>query len=302
MHVALRAGSDIAFLGGIVNYILEHGREFREYVTAYTNAAAIVNDDFRDTEDLDGLFSGWDPENKSYDESSWQYKDMPTGGAAGSREVARSAAAHGSAHGSHGASSMGGGKAPHVDPTLEDPRCVFQIVRRHFARYTPELVEEVCGVPPRRVRARRASTLRQQRARTNERVLLCRRMDAAHRGGPVHPHRRHNPAPARQHGAPRRRDSRAARARLDPGLDRHPHALRDPARLPPPAPRRAREPRRPHRGRRGRGRLLGKHALVLDQLAHRMVGRRGDRGQRLLLRRRCPASPATIPTTRPCSG
>src|SRR5438309_10085387 len=64
LHVPIRAGTDIAFLGGIVNYILEHGREFREYVAAYTNAGAIISEDFADTEDLDGLFSGWDPEKK----------------------------------------------------------------------------------------------------------------------------------------------------------------------------------------------------------------------------------------------
>src|SRR4030081_2187709 len=62
LHVPLRAGTDIAFLGGIVNYILEHGREFREYVQVYTNAATIIDEEFADTEDLDGLFSGWDPE------------------------------------------------------------------------------------------------------------------------------------------------------------------------------------------------------------------------------------------------
>src|SRR3954467_3198588 len=60
IHVPLRAGSDIAFLGGIVNYILENGREFRDYVVHYTNAPVIVDERFRDTEDLDGLFSGWD--------------------------------------------------------------------------------------------------------------------------------------------------------------------------------------------------------------------------------------------------
>src|SRR6059036_1770154 len=59
IHVPIRAGSDIAFLGGIVNYILSHGREFREYVVRYTNAATIVDERFRDTEDLDGFFSGW---------------------------------------------------------------------------------------------------------------------------------------------------------------------------------------------------------------------------------------------------
>ena len=60
LHVPIRAGSDIAFLGGLVNHILQNGREFREYVQAYTNASTILREDFRDTEDLDGLFSGWD--------------------------------------------------------------------------------------------------------------------------------------------------------------------------------------------------------------------------------------------------
>src|SRR6266700_4129612 len=61
LHVPIRAGSDIAFLGGIIHHILENGRWFSEYVLSYTNAASILGDDFRDTEDLDGLFSGFDP-------------------------------------------------------------------------------------------------------------------------------------------------------------------------------------------------------------------------------------------------
>src|SRR4051794_15164242 len=141
IHVPLRAGSDIAFLGGIVNYILENGREFREYVTAYTNAPMIVSDDFRDTEDLDGLFSGFDPETNTYESSSWQYKDMEAAPSAGQREAKGSA----SRHGSHG--GLSGGHAPHTDETMEDPRCVFQLLKRHFSRYTPEVVESLCGVP-----------------------------------------------------------------------------------------------------------------------------------------------------------
>src|SRR5260370_9478286 len=73
IHVPLRAGSAIAFLGGIVNHILEEGREFREYVVPYTNASAILEEAFRDTEDMDGLFSTWDPEHAEYDVSTWQY-------------------------------------------------------------------------------------------------------------------------------------------------------------------------------------------------------------------------------------
>src|SRR3954449_489076 len=139
--VALRAGSDIVFLGAVVNYILTNRREFREYVVAYTNASAIIGEGFQDTEDLDGLFSGWDPEKHQYDPSTWQYAGMTVAASAGHRETA----AHGEAHG-YGA-KLSAGEPPETDPTLEHPRCVFQILKRHFARYTPELVEELCGVP-----------------------------------------------------------------------------------------------------------------------------------------------------------
>jgi len=139
--VPIRAGSDIAFLGAVVNHILTNGREFREYVAAYTNAATIVDERFQDTEDLDGLFSGWDPEKHVYDPETWQYAGMAVAPSAGHREEAAKGEAHG-----HGA-RLQSGTPPEADPTLEHPRCVFQILKRHFARYTPELVEEVCGVP-----------------------------------------------------------------------------------------------------------------------------------------------------------
>ena len=134
-HVPLRVGSDIAFLGGMINHVLSHDLDFREYVVAYTNAANIVGADFVDAEDLDGLFSGYDPETASYDKQSWAFEgvdpqdqdDLVSG-------------------------DQGGG---HFDPTgvrrdesLQDPRCVFQVMKRHYARYTPEMVHEVCGVPP----------------------------------------------------------------------------------------------------------------------------------------------------------
>ncbi len=73
-YVPVRAGADIAFLGGIVNYILSNEKDFREYVVAYTNASMIVSEDFQDTEDLDGLFSGYDPETNTYDQTSWAYE------------------------------------------------------------------------------------------------------------------------------------------------------------------------------------------------------------------------------------
>ncbi len=72
-HLPIRAGTDIAFLGGLINYVLDNEKDFREYVVAYTNAPAILREDFEDTEDLDGLFSGFDPRHNTYDTSTWQY-------------------------------------------------------------------------------------------------------------------------------------------------------------------------------------------------------------------------------------
>lgn len=155
LHVPLRAGSDIAFLGGIVRYVLEHDKYFRDYILAYTNAPVILREDFCDTEDLSGVFSGLNSENRSYDNSSWQYEgtemqapsgerdqeyDKRTGGGASVTEAAR-----GEAHGAGGA-VIGEGE-PERDETLTHPRCVFQVLKRHFSRYTPEMVEQVCGVP-----------------------------------------------------------------------------------------------------------------------------------------------------------
>lgn len=137
IHVPLRAGSDIAFLGAVIHYILEEDRYFHEYVQSYTNAATIIDQRFLDTEDLDGFFSGWDDETKRYDPSSWQYAGGVVHAAAGQRTAPEP--------------SQDGpvveGRAPQEDPTLQHPRCVFQLLRRHFARYTPEMVEQVCGVP-----------------------------------------------------------------------------------------------------------------------------------------------------------
>jgi formate dehydrogenase major subunit len=145
LHVPIRAGSDIAFLGGVINYILENGREFREYVKEYTNARAIIKDEFLDTEDLDGFFSGFDAENCVYDISSWGYAGTNEE-TAGGKEKQDAAVSGEQAHGAHGI-ELKRGELPKEDPDLEDPMCVFQILKRHFRRYTPEVVEQICGVP-----------------------------------------------------------------------------------------------------------------------------------------------------------
>ncbi len=168
LHVPIRAGSDIAFLGGLVNYVLSNERYFRDYVVAYTNAAAIIDEGFRDAEDLDGLFSGYDPDTTRYDPTTWQYAGAPQAPAAGQRDPMQatgpsrpgrapddSTDARSEQQGHEAARSEKAGSGgpsvsnkPARDETLQDPRCVFAILRRHFARYTPEMVQEVCGIRP----------------------------------------------------------------------------------------------------------------------------------------------------------
>jgi formate dehydrogenase major subunit len=136
--ISLRAGSDLIFLGAMINYVLLNERYFREYVVHYTNAPTILRSDFKDTEDLDGLFSGWD--GKRYSSDTWLYEGMTPAAEPGMDRVA----------GGHAKDR--GGEAqdetePRRDPTMQHPRCVFQVLKRHFARYTPEMVETWCGIP-----------------------------------------------------------------------------------------------------------------------------------------------------------
>ena len=146
-HVPIRVGSDIAFLGGIVNHILSNDLDFREYVVAYTNAATILREDFVDTEDLDGLFSGYDPDTASYDAESWGYEghDQQAGP---NGEDEDSACDSNSGHELGGRGATLEHSRVERDETLQHPRCVYQVLKRHYARYTPEVVQEVCGVPP----------------------------------------------------------------------------------------------------------------------------------------------------------
>lgn len=139
MYVPIRAGSDIAFLGGLIRYIIENDRWFRDYVLHYTNAAMIVSENFGDTEELDGLFSGFDPTQRSYDTRTWAYD----GTTAAQEPVEPSADRPHALEGQPPVDYRR--RPPRADPTLQHPRCVFQILRRHYARYTPELVSSVCG-------------------------------------------------------------------------------------------------------------------------------------------------------------
>ena len=142
LHVPLRAGSDLVLLGALINYVIEHDKYFHEYVLHYTNAATLVNDDFKDTEDLGGLFSGYDPETRRYTTRSWRYVGDVIGDVSGSDDESHPAQTT-EPHAEHIDEQMDSDK---VDPTLQDPRCVFQIVKRHYARYTPAMVERLCGI------------------------------------------------------------------------------------------------------------------------------------------------------------
>jgi formate dehydrogenase major subunit len=140
--VPLRVGTDIAFLGGVINHVLSNELDFRDYVVAYTNAATIVGEDFQDTEDLEGLFSGFDPETRTYDPTSWQYAGQEGEGDDQHHAMQRETASA-MQHETHG-TQVGGD--PERDETLQHPRCVYQILKRHYARYTPEMVARTCGV------------------------------------------------------------------------------------------------------------------------------------------------------------
>ncbi len=129
----IRAGTDIAFFGGLINYVLEHELYHEDYVRLHTNASFIVADGYTFE---DGLFSGYDEAERSYATSTWDYlRESPP--------VAPPAPTPGLAQGT----------APtppsfaRVDPTLQNPRCVFQLMRQHYARYTPEMVSQITGIP-----------------------------------------------------------------------------------------------------------------------------------------------------------
>jgi formate dehydrogenase major subunit len=127
LFLQIRAGSDIAFLGGVINYALENQRVAREYIVNYTNASFVVKDGFKLPED--GLYSGYDSANQTYDKSTWNYEE------AGGQQSAKSDAPP---------------SLPQnvlFDPKLEHPRCVYQLLKRQYSRYTPEMVERVTGIP-----------------------------------------------------------------------------------------------------------------------------------------------------------
>jgi len=141
IYAPIRPGTDIAFLGGLINYVIENERYFEEYVKNYTNAPTLVNEDYEDL-DASGIFAGWNADTGKYDESFWRYEGMPVTPAVGGSEEALT----GESYTDRVAQYAGGDGFPE-DETLQHPRSVFQTLRRHYEKYTPEMVERITGCP-----------------------------------------------------------------------------------------------------------------------------------------------------------
>lgn len=140
IYAPIRAGTDIAFLGGIVRHLLANDLWFKDYALNYTNLATVIDPRFQDTSDADGLFSGWDEEKKRYKYDTWQYEGMPMPSELSEHYLNSSEA-------SSEAQQRLTEAPPPDDPTLQNPNCVYQILKRHYDAYTPEMVEQVTGCP-----------------------------------------------------------------------------------------------------------------------------------------------------------
>ena len=144
VHAPIRSGSDIAFLGGIIHHILENDLWFRDFALAYTNIAHIIEDAYSDPEQNDGVFSGFDAQTGTYTEESWQYKGKTVPSTIAEQ---RGPPLKGKGAGDRDDFASLQDSPPPQDLTLQHPNCVYQIMRRHYARYTPEMVERVTGCP-----------------------------------------------------------------------------------------------------------------------------------------------------------
>ncbi|HEY1528997.1 MAG TPA: molybdopterin-dependent oxidoreductase, partial [Candidatus Angelobacter sp.] len=168
----IRAGSDIAFLGGLINYAIQNNRYAKEYVANFTNGPLIIKKGFKLADD--GVFSGFDAAGMKYDVSSWNYEEggnvtgtaaaaiaagdgpatAETATKAGPAPVAMATGQGHTAGGPAGAKAATGAPAPPslppntaYDLSLEHPRCVFQLMKKHYSRYTPEMVSSITGIP-----------------------------------------------------------------------------------------------------------------------------------------------------------
>jgi anaerobic selenocysteine-containing dehydrogenase len=186
-YAPIRAGSDIAFLGGVINYLLSNNKIHLDYVKNYTNAAFLIDEGFKFE---DGLFSGYNAEKRSYGKDTWKYQIGKDGFAM-------------------------------VDPTLESPNCVFQLLKKHYSRYTPDLVSKTTGTP--KDAFLKICEMMAETAAPDKTMTICYALGWTEHSRRLaeHPHHGPDPAPARQHGHGRRRHQRAARPRQRAGHHRH---------------------------------------------------------------------------------
>jgi formate dehydrogenase major subunit len=156
LFVQIRAGSDIAFLGGLIRYAIENNRIAKEYLVNYTNAAFIVKEGFKLPED--GLYSGFNAASSSYDKTTWNYQEGgefsgKTDHSADATSTAGSSGAAGEATPQPTANPAAAPLLPALPPnvaydlTLQHSRCVFQLMKQQYSRYTPEVVERITGIP-----------------------------------------------------------------------------------------------------------------------------------------------------------
>ena len=200
VYAPMRSGTDIAFLGGMIKYILDNNLEFKEYVLKYTNAPFLVNADFKGPGDLNGLFSGYDEKTRKYDKKTWSFQMDENG-------------------------------LPKKDLSLKDPNCVYQLLKKHYSRYTLDKVSSITGTPKDKL-AEVYKTLRfHGQAKPRGHRIVRHGVDPAYGRHPEHPGHDDHPAPSRQHGHGRRRHQRAPRRIERPGVDGPRASVPHPARL-----------------------------------------------------------------------
>lgn len=143
MYAAIRPGTDIAFFGGLVNYILSNNLQQKEYVEHYTNATYLLDPNYKFNPE-DGVFSGWDEAKKSYSNKTWSYQTEEV------RPWSTEPGAAGAWVNDPGVPRFNPPalKVPKKDPTLRDPRCVLNVMKDHYSRYTIAKVSSVTGIDP----------------------------------------------------------------------------------------------------------------------------------------------------------
>lgn len=200
LHVPIRAGSDIAFLGAVINHVLTEEKDFREYVLAYTNAASIISEDFQDTEDLDGVFSGLDPDKHHYDPRSWQYEGVEV--QAPMRRRRRTVRAEDTGLGPRRDPRVGRSadrRPPTTRRDAQPPALRLPDPQTPLRPLHPRTCRGDLRNPASDLSARLRRPDRQLRSRAHQRIRVRRRLDPALHRLPVHPRRQRPPAPPRQY-------------------------------------------------------------------------------------------------------